>query len=56
MTAFHRNPILNSPYEVPARHWVLDESRRATMRLGKHRRGVPSSFLQRFTLLVAVEL
>lgn len=26
--AFHQSPILNSPYEVPARHWVLDEGRR----------------------------
>ena len=40
MTTFHRNPILNSPYEVPARHWVLDESRQPTDKIGESRRGV----------------
>ena len=40
MTSFHRNPILNSPYEVPARHWVLDESRQPTDKIGESRRGV----------------
>ena len=39
-TNFHRNPILNSPYEVPARHWVLDESRQPTDKIGESRRGV----------------
>ena len=33
-------PILNSPYEVPARHWVLDESRQPTDKIGESRRGV----------------
>ena len=31
-TTFHPNPILNSPYEVPTRHWVPDESRQPTER------------------------
>ena len=37
---FHRNPILNSPYEVPARHWILDESRQPTDKIGESRRRV----------------
>ena len=40
---FHRNPILNSPYELPGRHWVLDESRQPTERIGDGRR--PVSFI-----------
>ena len=39
-TTFHRNPILNSPYEVPARHWVLDESRQPTDKIDESRRRV----------------
>ncbi len=37
---FHRNPVLNSPYEVPARHWVLAESQQPTDEIGDGRRGV----------------
>ena len=36
---FHHSPILNSPYEVPARHWVLDEGQ-PTDTIGKGRREV----------------
>ena len=39
-TPFHRSPILNSPYELPGRHWVLDESRQPTERIGDGRRAV----------------
>ncbi len=42
-TNFHRSPILNSPYELPGRHWVLDESRQPTERIGEGRR--PVSFI-----------
>ncbi len=38
--AFHQSPILNSPYEVPARHWVLDEGRQPTDAVGEGRRQV----------------
>ncbi len=38
--AFHRSPILNSPYAVPARHWVLDESRQPTQEIAESRRKV----------------
>ena len=38
--AFHQSPILNSPYEVPARHWVLDEGRQPTDTIGDGRRKV----------------
>lgn len=38
---FHRNPILNSPYEYPARHWEMDEDNQPTSRVLKFRR--PSS-------------
>ena len=37
---FHRSPILNSPYELPGRHWVLDESRQPTEKIGDGRRAV----------------
>ena len=39
-TTFHENPILNSPYEAPARHWVLDEDRQPTSTIGDGRRKV----------------
>ena len=39
-TAFHENPILNSPYEAPARHWVLDADRQPTSTIGEGRRNV----------------
>ena len=38
--AFHQSPILNSPYEVPARHWVLDEGRQPTDKIAESRRTV----------------
>ena len=44
---FFRNPILNSPYERPGRHWELDEDRRPTgvivedRRQSKHITAVP---------------
>ena len=37
---FHENPILNSPFEPPARHWVLDEDRQPTSTIGEGRRRV----------------
>ena len=43
VTSFHQSPILNSPYEPPARHWVLDESRQPTDTIGRGRR--PVSFI-----------
>ena len=39
-TSFHKSPILNSPYEVPTRHWVLDESRQPTDQVAGGRREV----------------
>ena len=39
-TDFHRSPILNSPYAVPTRHWVLDESRQPTDVVAESRRRV----------------
>jgi len=35
---FFENPILNSPYEYPARHWELDESGQPTTRIIEKRR------------------
>ena len=40
---FHQQPILNSPYEYPGRHWELDDSNRPTNRVIDHRR--PSSYI-----------
>ena len=37
---FFNRPILNSPYECPARHWELDESGQPTNRVLKSRRQV----------------
>ncbi|MCY4221348.1 MAG: DEAD/DEAH box helicase family protein [Thiotrichales bacterium] len=37
---FFDRPILNSPYEYPARHWELDESGQPTSRILDHRRRV----------------
>ena len=37
---FHQNPILNSPYEVPTRHWDLDEQGQPTRKIGEGRREV----------------
>ncbi|MGE0826831.1 MAG: BPTD_3080 family restriction endonuclease [Candidatus Binatia bacterium] len=36
--AFFDRPILNSPYEYPARHWELDESGQPTQRIIERRR------------------
>ena len=41
--AFYAQPILNSPYEYPARHWELDESNRPTNRIVDTRR--PSAYV-----------
>ena len=35
---FFDKPILNSPYEVPTRHWELDENRNPTGIIGQSRR------------------
>ena len=37
---FHQSPILNSPYEVPVRHWALDDSRQPTDKINEARRRV----------------
>ncbi len=36
--SFFERPILNSPYELPARHWELDESGQPTNRIVEQRR------------------
>jgi type III restriction enzyme len=36
--SFFEKPILNSPYEYPARHWELDESGQPTNHILPHRR------------------
>ena len=41
--AFYAQPILNSPYEYPGRHWELDESNRPTNRIVDTRR--PSAYV-----------
>jgi type III restriction enzyme len=35
---FFEQPILNSPYEIPTRHWELDESGQPTQRIAERRR------------------
>ena len=35
---FFERPILNSPYEYPARHWELGEDKRPTHRVAENRR------------------
>lgn len=40
---FFTSPILNSPYEYPARHWELDESGQPTQRIVGNRR--PAEFI-----------
>jgi hypothetical protein len=35
---FFDKPILNSPYEVPSRHWELDDTGRPTQRIVETRR------------------
>ena len=37
-TSFHTRPILNSPYEIPGRHWELDEEGQPTGRICQSRR------------------
>ena len=37
---FFEHPILNSPYEYPARHWELDEQGQPTQRIVESRRRV----------------
>jgi len=36
---FFDHPILNSPYESPARHWELDEAGQPTQKIIGSRRG-----------------
>jgi len=36
--SFFDHPILNSPYEYPARHWELDQYGQPTERIAEHRR------------------
>ena len=43
MPDFYEQPILNSPYERPARHWELDENRRPTHTVEPRRR--PADFI-----------
>ena len=40
INAFFEHPILNSPYEYPARHWETDESGQPTQRIIESRRSV----------------
>jgi type III restriction enzyme len=35
---FFERPILNSPYEYPARHWELDKDGQPTQRIIEQRR------------------
>ena len=35
--AFFEQPILNSPYEYPNRHWELDSNGQPTNQLVEHR-------------------
>jgi type III restriction enzyme len=37
---FFEQPILNSPYEYPARHWELDEEGQPTQQIIESRRSV----------------
>lgn len=37
---FFEQPILNSPYEAPSRHWELDDSGQPTHRIIEARRQV----------------
>ena len=36
---FFKQPILNSPYEYPSRHWELDRDGQPTQRILERRRG-----------------
>ena len=39
-SSFFERPILNSPYDYPARYWELDESGQPTDRVIERRRSV----------------
>ena len=43
MTEFFEQPVLNSPYERPSRHWELDETGQPTQQIVEHRR--PAEFV-----------
>ena len=43
MTEFFEQPILNSPYECPRRHWELDETGQPTQQIVESRR--PAAFI-----------
>ena len=43
MTEFFEQPVLNSPYERPNRHWELDETGQPTQQIVEHRR--PAEFV-----------
>jgi len=43
LTDFFERPILNSPYEIPRRHWELDEAGQPTQQLVERRR--PAEFI-----------
>ena len=43
MTEFFEQPVLNSPYERPSRHWELDETGQPTQQIVGHRR--PAEFI-----------
>lgn len=38
MSDFFKQPILNSPYKYPGRHWELDETGQPTQKIGEARR------------------
>jgi type III restriction enzyme len=40
---FFDHPILNSPYEIPARHWELDKQGQPTQKIVEIRR--PADFI-----------
>ena len=40
---FFEQPVLNSPYEYPKRHWELDETGQPTQKIIEHRR--PADFI-----------
>ena len=43
MTEFFEQPVLNSPYERPSRHWELDETGQPTQQIVENRR--PAEFI-----------
>ena len=46
VNAFYTQPILNSPYEEPTRHWELDEEHQPTRNIIEKRR--PADFITLF--------